>query len=107
MVEVVFPPIPEETATEEVTLAAEAGILPAHTSMAVLQDIIGMVVNVWQAAMKAQAGQILLPDPNPGVNLPQTAVALTLIGIMAAVIAEAQALILEVAVPHPAINVKV
>jgi hypothetical protein len=57
--------------------------------------------------MKVQIGQILLPDPNPGVSLPQTAVALILIGIMAAVTAEAQILIMEVAVPRPAINARV
>ena len=57
--------------------------------------------------MKVQAGQIPLPDHNPGVNLPQVAAALILIGIMAAVTAEAQVLIMEVAVPHPAINARV
>jgi len=44
--------------------------------------------------MKAQVGQILPPEPKPGVSLPQVAVALTLIGITAAVTVEAQALIL-------------
>ena len=56
--------------------------------------------------MKAQVGQILPPEPKPGVSLPQVAVALTLIGITAAVTVEAQALILEAAVPRQAINAR-
>ena len=57
--------------------------------------------------MKVQAGQMLLPDHNPGVNLPQMVVVPTLTGIMAVVTAEAQALIMEAAVPQPAINARV
>ena len=85
---------------------AVATILPAHTSMVAHQGITGMDQNVKQAVMKAQVGQILPPEPKPGVSLPQVAVALTLIGITAAVTVEAQALILEAAVPRQAINAR-
>ena len=57
--------------------------------------------------MKVVDGQILLPDPNPGVNLPQAAAAVLLTGIMAVVTAAAQALIMEAAVLCPAINARV
>lgn len=82
-------------------------IVPARISMAAPQVTTGMAPSVFQAAMKAQAGQIHQPEPNPGVNLLQMAAALTLTGIMAAVTAEAQTLILEVAVPHQATNARV
>lgn len=42
------PPIPEEA---------------AHTSTVALQAITGTAASVWQAAMKAQVGQIRLPGP--------------------------------------------
>jgi len=57
--------------------------------------------------MKVRGGQIQVPDPNHGVNLRQTAAAIILIGTMAVVTAEAQALIMEAAVPQPAINARV
>lgn len=97
MVEVAFP----------LTQAAAVIPLPVHTSTVVLRAISGMAVNVKKVLMKDQIGQILLPGPNLGVNLPRAAVALTLIGIMAAVTAETQVLIMEAVAPHPAINARV
>jgi hypothetical protein len=82
-------------------------LLPAHTNTVAPRVITGTAQNAQQAAMKVQAGQILLPDHNPGVNLLQAVVAPTLIGIMAVVTAEAQALIMEAPVLHPAINARV
>ena len=88
--------------------AAEAGILPAHhISTAALRATTGTAASVCQAAIPAKVGQILRPEPKAGVSLPQAAVALILTGIMAAVTAEAQALIPRATVPHPAINVRV
>lgn len=56
--------------------------------------------------MKAQAGQIALPDLKAGVNLLQEAVVLILIGIMAAVIADLPVLTTVEAGHHPAINAR-
>lgn len=46
-----------------------AALLQVHISMVVPRDIIGMVVDAWQAAMKVRVGQILLPDPELIANL--------------------------------------
>lgn len=100
---IIYPESPAEAVLVAVTVIP----LPVHTSTVAPQAIIGMAQNVWQATIPVEAGQIQLPDPNPGVNHLQVAVALILIGIMAAVTAEAQALIMEVVVPHPAINARV
>jgi len=91
----VFPPLPEILQAVAVII-----ILPAHTSTVARQAITGTAVNAWPAAMKVQVGQTRLPDPNPGANLPQAAVALILIGIMA-VVPAAQAAPIMAAVELP------
>lgn len=85
----------------------QGAMSPVHTNTVVLQAITGTAQSVWQVAMKVQVGQILLPDPKAGVSLLQAVAVPTRIGIMEAVTAEAQALLLEVAVPRQAINARV
>ena len=76
-------------------------VLPdPHISMVAPQAITGMVISVWQVAILVEAGQIKLPEQEPIAKPLQVAVDLTTIGIMGAVLAEAQVPIAVGAVPQ-------
>lgn len=75
--------------------------------MVALRAITGMAASAQKAAMKAQAGQILLLDPELIVNHLQAAVVLTLIGITELVRVEAPIVTMAAVAPHRVITVEV